>query len=124
MPKRNSQRKDKPIVASAAAAIGGMRLELAIAPGERQTPVEIFRRALAARRWRYTRERAEILREALATLYRHFDADDLEDDGDDELAALIDELEPPTDSAEAVEDLVRCTLLLADETRPRAPRRR
>ncbi|HET9978030.1 MAG TPA: UPF0149 family protein [Burkholderiaceae bacterium] len=66
------------------------------------------------------------LREALATLYRHFDADDLEDDGDDELAALIDALEPPADSAEAVEDLVRCTLLLADETRPRAraPRRR
>jgi uncharacterized protein len=60
------------------------------------------------------------LREALATLYRHFDADDLEDDGDDELAALIDELEPPADEAEAVEDLVRCTLLLADETRPRA----
>jgi uncharacterized protein len=59
------------------------------------------------------------LREALATLYRHFDADDLEDDGDDELAALIDELEPPADAAEAVEDLVRCTLLLADETRPR-----
>jgi len=66
------------------------------------------------------------LREALATLYRHFDADDLEDDGDDELAALIDALEPPADSAEAVEDLVRCTLLLADETRPRerTPRRR
>jgi len=60
------------------------------------------------------------LREALATLYRHFDPDDLEDDGDDELAALIDELEPPASSAEAVEDLVRCTLLLADETRPRA----
>lgn len=70
--------------------------------------------------------RTDGLREALATLYRHFDADDLEDDGDDELAALIDELEPPTDDAEAVEDLVRCTLLLADETRPRqrAPRQR
>jgi uncharacterized protein len=59
------------------------------------------------------------LREALATLYRHFDPDDLEDDGDDELAALIDELAPPADAAEAVEDLVRCSLLLADETSPR-----
>jgi len=54
--------------------------------------------------------------EALALLYRHFDPDDLEDA--DELQALIDTLEPPHSVAEAVEDLVRGTLLLADVTRP------
>jgi uncharacterized protein len=55
--------------------------------------------------------------EPLAVLYAHFDPDDLEDA--DELLALIDTLEPPATLAEAVEDLVRCTLLLADVTRPR-----
>lgn len=54
--------------------------------------------------------------EPLAILYRHLDPDDLEDA--DELLALIEELEPPADGAEAVEDLVRATLLLADLTRP------
>jgi uncharacterized protein len=54
--------------------------------------------------------------EPLATLYAHFDRGDLEDA--DELLALIDTLEPPDTVAEAVEDLVRCTLLLADVTRP------
>jgi uncharacterized protein len=57
------------------------------------------------------------VREPLATLYRHFDPDDLED-VDDALRQSIDELETPASVAEAVEDLVRCTLLLADETRP------
>jgi uncharacterized protein len=57
------------------------------------------------------------VREPLAALYRHFDPDDLED-VDDALRVSIDELEPPDSVAEAVEDLVRCTLLLADETRP------
>ena len=32
----------------------------------------------------------------------------------------IDEIDPPESVADAVEDLVRCTLLLADVTRPRA----
>jgi len=48
----------------------------------------------------------------LALLYRHLDADDLEDA--DALLAEIDALEPPVDLAAAVEELVRATLLLAD----------
>jgi hypothetical protein len=36
---------------------------------------------------------------------------------------LIDELEPAATLADAVEDLVRCSLLLADVTRPRPTRR-
>jgi len=59
---------------------------------------------------------AASLTEPLALLYRHLDADDLEDA--DELLAEIETLEPPTDLAEAVEDLVRATLLLADVSRP------
>jgi uncharacterized protein len=55
--------------------------------------------------------------EPLAVLYAHFDAQDLEDA--DDLLALIDTLEPPETLADAVEDLVRCSLLLADVTRPR-----
>lgn len=58
------------------------------------------------------------LREPLAVLYAHFDPDDL--DEADDLRALIDEIEPATSVAEAVEDLVRCTLLLSDVTLPRA----
>jgi uncharacterized protein len=57
------------------------------------------------------------LREPLAVLYAHFDPEDLEDA--DDLRELIEEIEPPDDVAEAVEDLVRCTLLLADVSRPR-----
>jgi uncharacterized protein len=49
-------------------------------------------------------------------LYSAFDPDDLEDA--DELLALIDTLEPPADMAQAVEDLVRSVLLIADVTRP------
>jgi uncharacterized protein len=52
----------------------------------------------------------------LALLYRHLDADDLEDA--DSLLAEIEMLEPPSDLTEAVEGLVRATLLLADLTRP------
>jgi uncharacterized protein len=48
----------------------------------------------------------------LALLYRHLDADDLEDA--DALLAEIESLEPPADLAAAVEELVRATLLLAD----------
>lgn len=58
------------------------------------------------------------LREPLATLYAHFDPDDLEEI--DDLRELIDELAPPESVSEAVEDLVGCALLLADVSRPRA----
>jgi uncharacterized protein len=64
----------------------------------------------------------EDAREPLATLYAHFDADDLEDLGD--LAELIEQIDPPETAAEAVEDLVRCTLLLADAMQPPRPPRR
>lgn len=56
--------------------------------------------------------------EALAQLYAYMDPADLEDA--DELLAEIETLEPPRNLAEAVESLVRATLLLADVTRPRA----
>ncbi len=49
----------------------------------------------------------------LALVYRHFDTDDLEDA--DELLAEIEALEPVADLTDAVEGLVRATLLLADE---------
>ena len=58
-------------------------------------------------------------REPLATLYAHFDPADLEDVGD--LAEVIATLELPESADEAVEDLVRCTLLLADAMQPRPP---
>jgi len=50
--------------------------------------------------------------EPLALLYRHLDAEDLEDA--DELLAEIDSLEPVADLTDAVEQLVRAILLLAD----------
>lgn len=56
------------------------------------------------------------LLEPLAVLYAGFDPDDLEDA--DELLAVIETLEPPASLAEAVEDLVRSVLLLADVSRP------
>ena len=56
--------------------------------------------------------------EPLALLFMHVDADDLEDA--DALIAVIQTLEPPTDLAEAVQDLVRALMLMADVTRPRA----
>lgn len=59
---------------------------------------------------------AQQLTEPLALLYRHLDAEDLEDA--DELLEEIDTLEPPADLSEAVEELVRATLLLADIGRP------
>lgn len=52
----------------------------------------------------------------LALIYRHLAPDDLEDA--DELLAEIESLEPPADLSEAVEELVRATLLLADVGRP------
>ena len=59
---------------------------------------------------------ADALTEPLALLYRHLDAEDLEDA--DDLLAEIETLEPPADLSEAVEELVRATLLLADVSRP------
>ncbi len=57
------------------------------------------------------------LLEPLALLYAHFDPEDLEDA--DDLLAVIETLEPPATMAEAVEDLVRAVLLIADVSRPR-----
>lgn len=64
------------------------------------------------------------LNEALAQIYQHLQAEDLEDA--DALLAEIDSLEPPATMDEAVESLVRGCLLLADHSRPRrrAPARR
>lgn len=59
---------------------------------------------------------AAVLTEPLALVYRHLAPDDLEDA--DELLAEIESLEPPADLSEAVEELVRATLLLADVSRP------
>ena len=56
------------------------------------------------------------LLEPLAVLYAAFDPDDLEDA--DEMLAVIETLEPPATLEEAVEDLVRSVLLLADVSRP------
>jgi len=57
------------------------------------------------------------LLEPLAVLYMHFDAEDLDDA--DMLREMIDSLEPPTELADAVQDLVRSLMLIADVTRPR-----
>lgn len=54
--------------------------------------------------------------EPLALLYLHFDPADLEDA--DALLEVIETLEPPADLAEAVQDLVRALMLIADVTRP------
>ena len=66
---------------------------------------------------------AAALTEPLALLYRHLEPDDLEDA--DALLEEIESLEPPADLSEAVEGLVRATLLLADVAQPQpspAPR--
>jgi uncharacterized protein len=55
--------------------------------------------------------------EPLALIYLHFDPEDLEDA--EALAAVIETIEPPADLAEAVQDLVRAVMLIADVTRPR-----
>ncbi len=67
--------------------------------------------------------------EPLALIFMHFEPEDLEDA--DALLEVIATLEPPADLAEAVQDLVRALMLIADVTRPRAaparplrPRRR
>jgi uncharacterized protein len=58
------------------------------------------------------------LLEPLALIYMHFDAQDLEDA--DALQQMIDTLEPAADLGEAVQDIVRSVMLLADVTRPRS----
>jgi len=57
------------------------------------------------------------LLEPLAVLYLHLDPDDLEDA--DALLEVMEELEPPAELDEAVEDLVRSVLLIADVSQPR-----
>jgi uncharacterized protein len=56
--------------------------------------------------------------EPLALILQYADADDLEDA--DEILEAIADMEPPRKMAEAVEDLVRAVLLIADVTRPKA----
>jgi uncharacterized protein len=58
------------------------------------------------------------LMEPLALLYLHFEREDLDDA--DALLALIETLEPPADLSEAVQDIVRALMLLADVSRPLA----
>jgi len=57
--------------------------------------------------------------EPLALIYMHFDPEDLEDA--DTLLEVIETLEPASDLGEAVQDLVRALMLMADVTRPRTP---
>jgi uncharacterized protein len=57
------------------------------------------------------------LLEPLALVYMHLPRDAIDDD---HLGAEIDSIETPNDLAEAVEGLVRATLLMADVSRPRA----
>lgn len=57
--------------------------------------------------------------EPLAILYLHVPREDLEDA--DTLLAVIDTLEPPKDLAEAVQDMVRAVMLIADVSRPVKP---
>lgn len=61
---------------------------------------------------------AKALTAPLALLYRHLEADDLEDA--DELLAEIETLAPPEEMSQAVEELVRATLLLADVAHPQS----
>jgi uncharacterized protein len=56
------------------------------------------------------------LLEPLALIYRHFDPDDLEEA--DALLEQIEQIEPAQDLSEAVEDIVRSVLLIADVVRP------
>ena len=59
-----------------------------------------------------TEDDDDATREPLALLYRHLDADDLEDA--DALLAEIESMAPATDLGEAIEGIVRAVLLLAD----------
>jgi uncharacterized protein len=95
-------------------------LEEDVSPSETVLPwVAGFAAAVDAFPALMDRHEDEIV-EPLATLYRHFDPEDLEDA--DDLLAEIETLELPVDLAEAVEDLVRSVLLIADVSRPVAAR--
>jgi uncharacterized protein len=59
-----------------------------------------------------------VLIEPLALLYLHIPREDLEDA--DALLEVIDSIEPPVDLAEAVEEIVRAVMLMADVSRPKA----
>jgi len=63
------------------------------------------------------RQHEAAILEPLALVYRHLPAEDLEDA--ELLVEEIDSLEPPADLTDAVEGLVRATLLIADVSRPR-----
>ncbi len=92
------------------------QLDDAASPSETVLPwVAGFATAVDAFTGLMDRHEDELL-EPLATLYRHLDPDDLEDA--DELLAEIETLAPPETLAEAVEDLVRSVLLMADVSRP------
>ncbi len=56
------------------------------------------------------------LLEPLALLYLHIPREDLEDA--DALIEVIDSIEPPETLAEAVEEIVRAVMLIADVSRP------
>jgi uncharacterized protein len=94
-------------------------LDADAAPGEPLLPwVAGFAAAMEAFPALMTRQGPELL-EPLALIFLHLDPADLEDA--EELQAVIDTLEPPTDLAEAVQDLVRALMLIADVTRPPRP---
>ena len=94
------------------------QLDEAATPSETVLPwVAGFATAVDAFTQLMDRHEAELL-EPLATLYRHLDPDDLEDA--EELLAEIETLAPPETLVEAVEDLVRSVLLMADVSRPQA----
>lgn len=57
------------------------------------------------------------LLEPLALIYLHFDPQDLDEAED--LQGVIETIEPPADLGEAVQDLVRSVMLIADISRPR-----
>jgi uncharacterized protein len=59
------------------------------------------------------------LLEPLALLYLHIPREDLEDA--DALLEVIDGIEPPETLAEAVEEIVRAVMLIADVSRPKKP---
>jgi uncharacterized protein len=95
-------------------------LDGAAAPGDAVVPwVAGFATALALFPLPQALNADPALIEPLALLYRHLDPEDLEDAA--ELLAEIDTLEPVVDLAEAVEDLVRAVLLIADLSRPPHP---
>ena len=92
------------------------QLDDAATPSETVLPwVAGFATAVDAFTTLMDRHEAALL-EPLATLYRHLDPEDLEDA--DALLAEIETLAPPETLAEAVEDLVRSVLLMADVSRP------